>query len=127
MQRHFPWRDPQHVLRNVDAAEFSDLPSGENTILNFVIVVRPFLGFLPSIGHRIVANQFESMCPKEVRPQHVGTSSLSTSCAGLGYFAGRGSGLDSKEVWAPFFYYNESVASFFGDNDPLKSDFGSRR
>jgi hypothetical protein len=123
MQRHFPWRDIHHVFYDVDSPEFSDLPAGQNTILNFVIVSRPSTGWLPSIGHRIIGNKFESKCPTDVRPIQLQES----ACTGLGYFAGRGTGLDARKEWAPHLFYNESVPSSYSSNDPLESDYGSKR
>jgi len=109
MRSRSPWGDPHRIFADVDAAPFSDLPGGSSALLNFVLAQRPQIGAQLSVGHEIVSNVFKSACAKGGR---------NSDCIGVGYYAGRGTGLDGTLAGRPSRYLT---------NTALGSDRESRR
>ena len=96
--------DPNNVFENTGAAEFSDLPNGANTVLALTITTRS--STIMTTSNAIVNNTFHADCN-------------TAGCAGIGYFAGRGTGWSGNAgPWSPNMYTG---------NDPFGSDIGSRR
>lgn len=76
---HRPF-DPNRIFSDIGAADFSDLPRGRHSVLNFVVAQRPRPGSAPSRGHAVVANVFQASCPE------------GASCKAVGLHVGRGTG-----------------------------------
>lgn len=109
MQRLSPLGDADNVFAGLGSHEFADLPARGHTILNFVVAHRPQIDAFPSILHQVDQNTFRASCP---------ASELTTSeCVAVGYFSGRGTGIDKRRgtgwdedaspyVWEPSDFTN---------------------
>ncbi|CAE8654647.1 unnamed protein product [Polarella glacialis] len=116
-----PLGDQDGVFSELNAvaslqAPFSDLPGGEQTMLNLAILHRPLSSARPSVRHEISANTFNASC--------------GAGCVGVGYFVGRGTGLlqqegdrDSSQLLGG----ENKHPSIFTDNRVSGSDVGSKR
>ena len=98
------WGDSNHIFSDTNAAPFSDLPNAGNTVVAFSITTRP--SSISTTNNVISGNSFQADCG-------------ASGCAGVGYFAGRGTGwLGSSGPWKPNLYTS---------NNPFGSNIGSKR
>eukprot|EP00931_Biecheleriopsis_adriatica_P102108 TRINITY_DN77131_c0_g1_i1.p1 TRINITY_DN77131_c0_g1~~TRINITY_DN77131_c0_g1_i1.p1 ORF type:complete len:563 (-),score=99.95 TRINITY_DN77131_c0_g1_i1:49-1737(-) len=114
--------DVHDVFREVDSAPFSDLPAGADTLLNFAILQRRRPGALDSVHHEVVGNFFFSSC------RGAEADNSNSSCLGLAYFAGRGTGLPQAKL--PGYSWGErgeKQPSHYTSNRVNGSDVGSVR
>ena len=109
-------QDPHQVYSQVAAALFSDLPEGNDTIINFGLLHRPSFMAMPSIKNEIANNSFSSRCDE-------------LNCSGVAYFVGRGTGLEGKKAagheWGE--RIPEEPSEFTGNMVSAESDVGSVR
>ena len=104
------WGDSNHIFSDVGKEPFSDLPNGPHTVVAFALTHRPSgrgVGqhLMSATGSTISNNKYQADC------------SLA-GCAGVGYFAGRGTGWSASGSWTP---------NFYTANDPSGSNIGSHR
>lgn len=93
--------DPHGAFADVGGDSCSDLPMGERSLLNFAITERPYftnlrpMGVPNAPGHVVLRNTFIATC------RTYANQSDDADCEGVGYFSGRGSGLQASGVPQP--------------------------
>lgn len=100
-----------HFFSDIGAAGFSDLPSGDNQVIAFVLA-ETYNQAYHTVSNVIRNNKFRS--------------SVASPSVGLGYFASRGTGFGQVGHVGDGYWGGDST-NYFTLNDPFGSDLGSKR